>query len=190
MKRSRLSYCLAVLLALTGCGGNAEPEGPRVPDPAQAVRAFDPDELDVSIDRLNRASFASPSAVRSLALLLGDPDPDRRWAAVYLVAILVTEEQAEVLRPVLEDSDPNLRVMAAGALSRLGVVESLPVLIEGLRSEETLPFSDPPRPTADLAREALEAYTGEGFVSPEEWEQWWIGVRASLTWDGERFVPA
>lgn len=188
--RLGLSVPLVALVTLAGCGGDGVAEGPEVPDPAAAVRAFDPDDLAASLDRLNRASFASPSSMRSLAPLLEDPDADQRWAAVYLSAILVTQENSDLLRPVLGDPDPSMRVMAAGALARLGVVESLPVLLEGLRSKEPLPFSDPPRPTADLAKEALEAYTSERFSTPEDWEQWWRGVEGSLQWNGERYVEA
>jgi HEAT repeat protein len=90
----------------------------------------------------------------------------------------------------LEDPELPLRVTAAGALSGEGVVESIPVLIEALGSDEELWYSDPPRPAADLAREALEAYTGEAFATPEEWEAWWGEVRGSLRWDGERYVEA
>ena len=159
-----------------------------MPEPADAVRGFDPDDLDGSIDRLNRASFAPPSSVRSLAPLLEEPEPNQRWAAVYLAALMVKEDTADVLRPALEDPVLPLRVTATGALASVGVVESLPVLIEALGSEEELWYSDPPRPAADLAREALEAYTGEAFPSPEQWAVWWDDVHGSLRWDGERFV--
>jgi hypothetical protein len=182
----RLRLLLILSVAATACGNGEESEPP--PTPAQAVRGFDPDDVSASIDRLNRASFAAPSSIRQLGPFLDDEDGDRRWAAVYVAALLVEEDTADLLIPVLQDPDPGLRVMAAGALSGIGVVESLPVLIEGLRSTQPLPYSDPPRLEADLAREALEAYTGESFRSPQEWDRWWAGVEDSVRWDGQRYV--
>jgi hypothetical protein len=182
-------FVLGSLVTLVACGGESEQGEPVViPEPADAVRRFDPGQPEASLDRLNRASFAEPSSIRSLGPFIQDADPDRRWAAIYLAALLVTEERAEVLRPALADEDPSLRVMAAGGLARLGVIESVPVLIEGLRSEEALPYSDPPRPTAELALEALTAYTDRSFDDPAEWERWWTEVEGSVRWDGERYV--
>lgn len=192
-------FCALVAIAV-GCGGGSsanegEPAGPAQP-PAEvalaeavaAVREFDAADLDASIDRLNAASFADAAAVDELAPFLTDADPVRRWAALYLSALLVDAERADLLRAALDDDDPALQVMAAGALARLGVVESLPVLVEGLGSDAELPYDDPPRPLADLALEALVAYTGESFATQAEWQAWWDEVGGSLTWNGERYV--
>jgi hypothetical protein len=187
MGRSRLEVLILLLLA-TACGNGEQEEAEPPPAPAEAVRGFDPDDGGVSIDRLNRASFAAPSSIGQLAPFLESEDGDRRFAAVYLAALLVEESTADLLIPVLEDPDLGLRVIAAGALAGVGVVESLPVLIEGLRSTQPLPYSDPPRLEADLAREALTAYTEESFASPGEWDRWWAEVENSVRWDGQRFV--
>ncbi len=181
-----VSLVLGVTL-LSGCEDGGEPEV----TPEQAVAAvtrFDPADLEASIERLNQVAFGDPSLVSEVAPFLEDGEAVRRWAAVYVVALLVDEENARFLRLALQDPDPANRVIAAGSLAGLGVVDALPVLIEGLGSEDFLPYHDPPKAVAALAREALEAHTGQAFATPAEWEAWWEEVQGTIRWDGERYV--
>jgi HEAT repeat protein len=154
-----------------------------------AVRGFDPGNLDASLQRLNDAAFAQGATMIDVAPLLTDADPIRRWAAVYVAAILADAQHTSLLLPVLRDPDPALQVMAAGALAGHGVVDSIPVLINGLGSDAELPYDDPPRPVSDLAAEALRAYTGQAFVNQEQWSAWWGKAGSSLTWNGKQYVP-
>jgi hypothetical protein len=78
--------------------------------------------------------------------------------------------------------------MAAGSLAGLGVRESLPVLIEGLSSEEELPYSDPPRSLSAFARFVLEQYTGESFSDAGEWQEWWDEAGGQLQFEAGRYV--
>lgn len=152
------------------------------------VEAFNPEDED-AIFKLNELVYDDRNVVPVLAPLLEHGDPNRRWAALYVIALLSdTDEEIEILMPVLEDENEAFRVIAAGSLSGKGIVMSIPVLIEGLSSEEQLPFSDPPRLAADLAREALEYYSGQTFTDPTEWQNWWTTVRDSIRWNGEHYV--
>jgi hypothetical protein len=157
-----------------------------------AVNEFDP-AAENPVLRLNQVVQAGGDFVSDLAPMLEDTraDPNQRWAALYLVALMTdTEEEIAVLTPVLQDDDEIFRVMAAGSLAGLGVTESLPVLIEGLSSEADLPFSEPPRPLGDYARATLENYTGESFEDAGDWEDWWDEVESDITWDGEQYVAS
>lgn len=155
---------------------------------AEIVAAFEPAQPD-AIARLNALVIDGGDIVPALAPLLDDPDFNRRWAAIYVAGLLTdTPEDAEMLRGALDDHELVLRATAAGSLAGVGVVEALPVLVEAVTSDAVLPFSDPPRQVADLAREALEAYTGESFPDAAGWQAWWSGVDGRVSWDGQRFV--
>jgi hypothetical protein len=157
-----------------------------------AVNEFDPG-AEEPLARLNEVVRSGGDFVGDLTPTLEDTsaDPNQRWAALYLVALLTdTEEEIAVLKPMLEDDDEIFRTMAAGSLAGLGVTESLPVLIEGLSSEAELPYSHPPRPLSDYALATLEHYTGESFEDPADWEDWWERVERDITWDGEGYVAS
>jgi hypothetical protein len=177
----------------TDSGQMAAP-GPEAEAALAAVEAFDPAELDASIERLNATLFpegelTTDNVVALLAPLLVDEQPERRWAALYVVALAAdSPQEAEALRAMLTDPEPIFRVHAAGSLARLGVVDALPVLIEGLDLEGGMPFSDPPLPVSDHARTTLEYYTGQSFPDAAGWRDWWEQTGEVLTWDGERFV--
>ncbi|MGZ8579149.1 MAG: HEAT repeat domain-containing protein [Actinomycetota bacterium] len=183
---------MILLLSVTGlataCTSGEGSGGEGVVEPVEAVHGFVPGAPD-SIDRLNEVVAQGGDVIPSLEPLLTDSDPVRRWAALYVTAILAdSEEDADVLTPVLRDPDLTNRVIAAGSLCGLGRKEAIPVLIEGLTAAAMLPYTDPPTPVADLAREAREAYTGESFESQGEWVAWWDEAGAEIRWDGERYV--
>lgn len=76
-----------------------------------------------------------------------------------------------MLAPALDDPVPAIRVLAVVTLASRGVVEALPVLIEGLTIEQGLPYSDPPQPLSDIAGQTLAFYTGQSFPTPEAWQR-------------------
>ncbi|MDZ4825187.1 MAG: HEAT repeat domain-containing protein [Actinomycetota bacterium] len=177
-----------------GCGGSSRTDGaatdtedaPSTLDAASVVRDFDPSEPG-AIAALNEVALGS-DAVSSLTPLLEDDDPITQWAALYVVAIQVTDHDAgAALVPLLDDDDPITRVVAAASLSGLGYPEALPILASGLTESATLPYRDPPRPIAELAREALEAYTGRQFDDADSWQSW-LEKAAPLEWDGTSYV--
>jgi len=87
-----------------------------------------------------------PGHVPRLIRLLDDSDSAvRYWAVIGLTALGAEAKPAvDVLRTRLEDSSPNVRFAAAGALCKLGFCdESLQVLAEGLedKREETVLYA-------------------------------------------------
>lgn len=79
-----------------------------------------------------------PESMPAVTRLLGDSDSAVRYWAVIALTVLGSEARAAVddLEPLLEDSSPNVRFAAAGALCKLGLCEdALQVLAEGLGDE-------------------------------------------------------
>jgi hypothetical protein len=167
--------------------------GPEAVAAREIVESFDSDD-EGAIHQLNLLAFPDgqpnpADIVPALAALLEDEDPNRRWAALYVVALATdTPEEIEVLRGALDDPELDYRVQAAGSLAGLGVVETLPVLIEGLSAAWDMPHSHPPIPVSAHARLTLEHYTGQSFEDQAGWLGWWAQVRDSIRWDGERYV--
>jgi len=176
----------------SGCGGGAKAGQPPVTSKqvVAAVTSFDPANLAASIGRLDDASFGDASLATSLKPYLRATDAGKRWAAVYLAAILIDTKTAALLKPALRDRDPANRALAAGALARTGAVDALPVLIEALGSKAMLPYNDPPKPVASFARGALAATTGKAFSTATEWRTWWAKSKGTIRWNGERFVAS
>lgn len=201
---TRISAALLVAASLLGaaCGGGSDDSdepGEQVDDQpeatsfngtaVEAVESFDLDDIDESIARLNDVMAADAVVVSDLAPSLEAEDPGQRWAALYIVAFLTeTEEDIETLMPVLDDEELAFRVIAAASLFGVGVAEAFPVLVEGLSTDEFLPYRDYPRLVSDLAREALEYYTGQSHSTVAEWEEWWESVESEISWDGEIYV--
>ena len=153
-----------------------------------AVEGFDPGQ-EAAFHELNTLAVEQTDLVAALAPYLEDPDPARRFAAIYLLALMAdTPEEVEVLKGALDDPVFSYRVVAAGSLARLGVMESLPVLVEAVGSDALLPYSEFNEPVVPLAREALEAYTGQSFATAEEWRARWEWVKGIVRWDGARYV--
>jgi hypothetical protein len=198
MKRFAFPLMFAILLAACGGGdddsGSADvvalPEGTAsAEDAADVVGSFDSGD-EQAIARLNDLVYQGGDDVApALAPMLGDDDPDKRWAALYVMGALTdTEQEIALLEPMLADEDPILRVMAAGTLAGVGVSDALPLLIEGLSSEADVPFSDPPRPIAAQAQFALEELTGDSFETAEEWQSWWDDVQGSIQFEDGVYV--
>jgi hypothetical protein len=165
------------------------PEPSPTPDPAVveavvAVQEFNPGD-PATLARLDDVISRGGNVIPSLEFLLRDENPDRRYAALYVIVPLTrTAEDVAVLKVALDDPNPGFRVVAAGALIGRGVVESIPVLIDGLSLQQGLPYSDPPRPLAQFSRQTLEFYTGESFATPEAWRAWWDSVHDRIYWTG------
>ncbi len=153
-----------------------------------AIQSFDPTKPG-SIHRLNAAAVERSGVVSAVGPYLRDSNLDRRFAAIYIVELVAQNNQdARILSTALSDPNLGYRVIAAGSLAGLGDVRSIPVLIEGLASPASLPYDDPPRQLADLAKEALEAYTGKHFPDLLGWRSWWEAVKDRLHWNGTAYV--
>ncbi len=87
-----------------------------------------------------------PDYIPKLMRLLKDSDSAVRYWAVIALSVLGSETSgaAGALRELLQDSSPNVRFAAAGALCKLDLCEdALPVLAEGLQDwrEETVLYA-------------------------------------------------
>jgi len=189
----------------------------RAPAPATPTAALKPspepnvvaefDASDESWADLHRAVQETPGdVIREAEELLGSPDLSTRFAAVYALGLTVDESQAYLLVPALSDQNQGLRTIAAGALIGLGEVESIPILIEALVGDESLPYLEPPTRAWTLAHAALIHYTGRDFgfleavrsddvvarqTAVAAWQLWWAEAGLDLTWDAasQRYVP-
>lgn len=186
-------------------GGSPSPVAAPTSTTSPVITTFD--GSDAAFGALDLAIESNPAAVIEQARsALTAEDPKVRFAAVYALGLTVEPGNADILVPVLEDPDPALRAIAAGALSGLGIKDSLPVLIEALAVDASLPYSDPPLPQWALAESALVEYTGQDFrvgaaiqdgdaparqAAVEAWRGWWLANAARLTWDAgtTRYVP-
>ena len=197
--RRALALTLALLLALlAACGGSGSGgdtnesryDGPVSADSAvEVAEEFDPAEPGAVLALNEVIAAGSEEAVADLLSLLDDEDPNRQWAGLYMALLLAeSDEEIELLRPMLSHDEPVFRAMAAGTLAGFGEADALPVLIEALSSAAELPYSDPPRPLATYAQAALESLTGESFADASGWESWWQDVEGDISWDGERYV--
>jgi hypothetical protein len=183
------------------------PAPPLSPSPAETLQTATAGPVIAGFDG-SEASFAAiheaietsrSATLRQAGSSLSSDNPVERFAAVYTLGLTVGAEDVDFLRPVLADSDPALRTIAAGSLIGLGVEESLPVLIGALDSEAVLPFSHPPRPVWRLAHDALHAYTGQNFEPaagsvPQAslsaaWREWWESNGGRMRWDGSQWEP-
>lgn len=190
--------CVLAAATVGGCGGsssggdtNESPyDGPVSADTAvEVAESFDPAQPGAVLALNDVVAVGSDEPVSDLLQLLDDEDTNVQWAGLYMALLLAeSDEDVELLRPLLTHNEPVYQAMAAGTLAGHGVVEALPVLVEALSSEAELPYSDPPRPLATYAQAALEALTGESFADVSGWESWWQDVQGSLEWDGESYV--
>jgi len=203
--RWRVGSAAVALMAATLACGLFRP-APASPTPETAALAPTLAPVIVMFDgseeawrSLDAAVADAPAGVIDQARAhVSDPDDRVRLAAVYALSLAVGPEDIDVLLPALEDPQPGLRTIAAGALIGLGAKESIPVLIVALRSEEAVPGSHPPLPQWLLAETALVAYTGQDFgvgsavqagdasaqqAAVEAWSDWWQEYGAALKWD-------
>jgi hypothetical protein len=116
---------------------------------------------------------------RSLIVALADRELIRRAAAAHILGRLEREEERQVVRRLLTDSEPRVRYEAAAALASAGERQAVPVLI-GL-------LGDGPLPLAWQAEEVLyrlgaeqapqinmgTGTAGDRRKSREAWEAWW-----------------
>jgi hypothetical protein len=154
-------------------------------------------DLDDAFDQLSGTIRESPQRVEAAAqYYLEAQDPHVRFAALYALANTASSERAlEALRGLLDHSDVTYRLLAAAGLVTGGVKDGIPVLIEGLRSDEELTFSQPPMRAWRYAQNLLTLYVNQdlGLMAAEDfntaqaaaaaWEAWWQQVQADIVWD-------
>lgn len=92
-------------------------------------------QLRVSVEL---EKVASEGVLEKIHPLLKHPRVNVRLMAACVVCGRATADQADVLLPLLKDSDSNIRIHAFEALGRVGSREHLPKLRSGLEDEEEL----------------------------------------------------
>ena len=96
-------------------------------------------------------------AVADVAASFGHQNPRQRFAAVYLAALWADERaDADVLRPLLNDTDERIRAIVAGSLAGLGDAEAVAAVDALSSSTAVMPFSDPPLMVKEFVRASRE----------------------------------
>lgn len=197
---------MLVAVVVAGCGASAGDDGdPASSDGAPSARVErSPATVAEVKEAVSRFAPEDPASWRELGLLtmqaprsvvseLADEvsagDVDVRIGATYVVS-LRSEPGDSVLGEALDDPDERVRVLAAGASVGLGGHEAIPVLIEALDSTVALPPNPVPVTLGSLAREGLVAYTGQDFVTEQEWRDWWERAGPTVRWDGNVYVAS
>ncbi|MBH61733.1 MAG: hypothetical protein CL569_04655 [Alphaproteobacteria bacterium] len=154
--------------------------------PAAILDSFDISDLNTSFSRLHYLISFGPDqkAVSAIKVRLGSTNPQVRFAAIYLLIHIAGEAETALLLEAVKDPVPAFRTIAAGALIGLGERSAFPLLIDALRSDEGLPYSDPPKPLRAFSQQTLEAYVAEESrpAGADGWDDWWVTHQERLMW--------
>ncbi len=168
-------------------------------DPATAIAHFDGGDPStfLELELLIAHPASHPASAQAAVREISASDTDTRFAALYLLTNTGTPVYTPALMAALADPDNGLRAIAAGGLIGWGEKAAIPVLIESLTYEGSLPHSDPSAPIWILAQDALPFYTGEDFglrtattsaaalASVDAWRAWWDTHGEDLQWNAE-----
>lgn len=140
--------------------------------------------------------FLKDEGVAAAKALLNRPELDVavRWAAVYVYG--AGGEDPEPLLPVLHDTDPSVRLLAAMGLIARGRAEGFAPAVAALTDELTLRGSRPPATRWKVAAQALVRHTLRADLGPpldadaplrahcrQRWRDWLGSALASLRFD-------
>jgi len=151
----------------------AKPADPSPRDALEQVRDGRPSSL---MDAVRVLTDAGKESNELAQVATGDESPLVRWVGLVVADTLGDVDTVET---GLEDDDLRLRVTAAAALARRGQRQVVPVLIEGLGSNQVA-IGHPPELLASFAEQALITLSGESISttddSPEartaRWQRW------------------
>jgi hypothetical protein len=145
-------------------------EGSTPYEMAQQISKYPPWRILDAADLVGRGPSNLPKMIR----LTGSTDSAVRYWSVVALSVLGSgaAQTVKALNQRLEDSSPNVRFAAAGALCKLGLCENaLPVLAEGLgqQREETVLYAareiqslgSRARPIVQQMKDARQRYTNE-----------------------------
>ena len=163
------------------------------PDPATVVAArviIESAVLDDpgTIDAIAAARFDEGAPEAAAQALADGVTGDARWAAVWVYAS--SGWDSAVLRPVLEDADPTIRVLAASALAAWGDPAGIPALVGLAGGADQLAGSHPPTTTGAFARgmlaQLVDGRAGKAGAKPADaaaWGEWLDQHGGSLRFD-------
>ena len=150
---------------------------------AEAKEALDQVRFDDedSIDRVAALRHtADGMRVAKEALATGAAGA-QRWAAVWI--LVSSGGDVAAVRPLLEDPEASIRLMAAADLVARGDATGFDPLVKLLSVEETVKGSRPPASVKALAARTFARFTGE--KSETAWPAWLEKNRAKLRFDAE-----
>ena len=154
--------------------------------PAEILDSFDISDLNTSFSRLHYLIAIGPDqkVVAEIKMRLDSINPQIRFAAIYLLIHIAGEAETVLLLEAVKDPVPAFRTIAAGALIGLGERSAFPILIDALRSDEGLPYSDPPKSIRVFSQQTLEAYVAEESrpAGADDWDDWWAAHQEQLMW--------
>lgn len=187
---------LVVLLAAGGCTSHpdAVATGTRSVDAiTHDITGANLDQRD-SVNQLALDAEDPQGAQAARQVLAGSPSGDVRWAAVFVYAGSGTDPAP--LAKLLNDSELNIRLLAAAGAVLEGDSAGFPVLIDLLTHNDIMWGSEPPRlfrefaatilitATADSSRgPAVDATTSQVAAAQKRWQQWWSASGATLKYN-------
>jgi hypothetical protein len=154
------------------------------PDPAAAVPvpAAAP-EAGTAVPAIDREA-QEEHEINSLLVLLQDPDPAKRYAAIIELGRYGGPRVARALEGMLQDGDELIRVAAVDHLKKVGLPSSVPHLIAVLRDRDPFVRGAAKRALEAIAGTAVnfqaEASAAEREARVKEWERWWEANRERL----------
>ena len=196
-----LSVALGLAMAvsmLAACSTQQTPEstGTAPPvDASSARRLIEAADLarPETIDALGAVRFTRAGGEAARAVLSAGGSTDVLWAAVWVYASAAGDPAT--LKPILQNGDPSLRVMAAAAVIASGDRDGFTVLRDALGDDSSLAGSHPPLTISGFAVATLFQYAG-GTGAPTEtddasqlagvvdaWRGWLQSHAATLVFD-------
>jgi hypothetical protein len=115
-----------------------------ITDPAECKRLIAAVDLTKpeTIDAARSCRWEAAGTEAAADVLGQTATRDQLWAAVWIYGTQGTDPAP--LRPMLQNADPSVRTMAAGALIRLGERAAIDVLQASLSDDDVLAGSKPP----------------------------------------------
>jgi hypothetical protein len=187
-----------VLASCTGGSGSSAGSASTSGDPVAQARTLiehasmaDP----ASVEAVDNLRFTAAGDQAAAALLRSGASGDARWAATWVYAS--DPKDPAVLRPLLEDQDVAIRLMAAAGLVSVGDDSGFAAIEDALGDGTILAGSEPPTPAWRFADETLRKMVPDGAAAvPEpkagatepgslkdDWSSWLLQHQASLTFD-------
>jgi hypothetical protein len=169
--RFRLMFALAVFSAI-GCttsppqpsATSSQPVGIVAPnDCRQRIEAAKLDDESTILD-VDECRFTLEGEQAATAALAGSLGRDALWAAVWVYGSMARDPAP--LLPLLNNSDPSVRVMSAGVVLALGRSEAFPILKASLSEPQFLAGSAPSLPVAQYAAGLLSRFISAGGTPP------------------------
>lgn len=162
------------------------PTEPKTPKQvvAETVGSFDPDD-PMSFSEIQKIIDLGEGAIDPLLDRVYSNSVIDQWTAIVGLSALrrdmdQQEGVAQVIRNMYESEYPTIRLYAAASNAEYGDLSGVPVLLEGLESDEVMSYMKPPTPCAVFANQVLMRISEEDFGFDQDkqeaitkWKRWW-----------------